>query len=131
MVYQIIKIILPIASAVAFIAYIVVRIWFRQQINDDIADYILWVGSVSLSIFLILVIKDAEFSNVAKSRINTIGLLVALITGAFGVWGYFSSAGSKLFDEMDAMYPFFSLMGSVGIFVMLLFLNVVWWVKAR
>jgi hypothetical protein len=46
-------------------------------------------------------------------RVPAIILIAALILIGYGYWGAFTSAGNKVYDEMDAYYPFFMLIGGV------------------
>lgn len=36
-------------------------------------------------------------------------LLIAIALISYGYWGAFTEGGNKMYDEMDAYYPFFML----------------------
>jgi len=36
--------------------------------------------------------------------------IISLALIAYGYWGAFTSAGNKVYDEMDGYYPFFMLL---------------------
>jgi heme/copper-type cytochrome/quinol oxidase subunit 2 len=44
--------------------------------------------------------------------------IAALTLAGYGYWGAFTSAGNKVYDEMDAYYPFFMLIGGVILFIL-------------
>ncbi len=41
---------------------------------------------------------------------SNVCLLLSLVLGTFGWWGYYTAAGQKTFDEMSGMIPFFALL---------------------
>ncbi len=49
-------------------------------------------------------------------------LLLAIVLFTFGYWGYFTQSGQSAFDEMNGMIPFFALIGSgvLGLIVVIL-----------
>jgi heme/copper-type cytochrome/quinol oxidase subunit 2 len=40
-------------------------------------------------------------------------LLIAIAFIVYGYWGAFTASGNKMYDEMDAYYPFFMLLFGV------------------
>jgi len=49
---------------------------------------------------------------------------------AFGAWGLFTSAGRRTFDEMDGLYPFFSLVGAGVLLIVAIILAIVAYLRA-
>ncbi|MGZ3882746.1 MAG: hypothetical protein ACXVPQ_13015 [Bacteroidia bacterium] len=41
-------------------------------------------------------------------------LILCLAGIGYGYWGVFTKSGSKMYEEMDGMIPFFVLLGSVA-----------------
>jgi heme/copper-type cytochrome/quinol oxidase subunit 2 len=58
-------------------------------------------------------------------RVPAIILIVALALTGYGYWGAFTDAGNKVYDEMDAYYPFFMLAGGVILFIIWLIIILV------
>ncbi|MEO7046371.1 MAG: hypothetical protein ABI091_13760 [Ferruginibacter sp.] len=54
-------------------------------------------------------------------------LSLALII--FGYWGAFTNQGNKVYDEMDAYYPFFMLL--MGIFLLIVFFILLMIIKRK
>ena len=46
-----------------------------------------------------------------KQLIATIMLIAGIGLMAYGYWGAFTEAGSRVYDEMDGFTPFFMLIG--------------------
>ncbi|MEO6541526.1 MAG: hypothetical protein ABIN74_11060 [Ferruginibacter sp.] len=44
-------------------------------------------------------------------------LIASLALMIYGYWGAFTTAGNKVYDEMDGYYPFFMLLGGVVLFI--------------
>ena len=42
-------------------------------------------------------------------------IVVCCAGAAYGYWGAFTDGGNQVYDEMDALLPFFVMLGSVGI----------------
>jgi hypothetical protein len=55
--------------------------------------------------------------------ISKIIVLLAVPAIIYGYWGAFTASGNKVYDEMDAMFPFFIMI--VGVVVLCSFLIVV------
>jgi heme/copper-type cytochrome/quinol oxidase subunit 2 len=53
-----------------------------------------------------------------KASVTT--LIVGIVCSAYGYWGSMTRSGSKMYDEMDAMLPFFVLV--FGVFLLIVFL---------
>jgi hypothetical protein len=49
-------------------------------------------------------------------------LLASLALMIYGYWGAFTTAGNKVYDEMDGYYPFFMLIGGAVLFIVFLVL---------
>ncbi len=49
---------------------------------------------------------------------------ICLLIIGYGYWGAFTKSGQYYYDEMDAMYPFFALVISSGLF----FITLIWWI---
>jgi hypothetical protein len=49
----------------------------------------------------------------------------------FGYWGMFTKAGSKAYDEMDGMYPFFAFIAGVVLLLIALIAFIVTVVKKK
>ncbi|MEO6539432.1 MAG: hypothetical protein ABIN74_00520 [Ferruginibacter sp.] len=49
----------------------------------------------------------------------------------YGYWGAFTTAGNKVYDEMDGYYPFFMLIGGVVLLVIFLILVFIMRRKAK
>jgi heme/copper-type cytochrome/quinol oxidase subunit 2 len=56
-------------------------------------------------------------------------LAVALMM--YGYWGAFTQSGNKVYDEMDAYFPFFLLIGGVVLFIISLVLFIIISRKAK
>jgi hypothetical protein len=44
-------------------------------------------------------------------------LVVSAALMIYGYWGAFTSSGNKVYDEMDAMYPFILLVAGAVLFI--------------
>lgn len=44
-------------------------------------------------------------------------LIIAIAFMAYGYWGAFTESGNKVYDEMDAMLPFFGLIIGAVLFI--------------
>jgi len=60
-------------------------------------------------------------------------LIVACCLGVgYGYWGAFTESGNQRYDEMDALLPFFIMLGSIGLLaIMGLYYLVVFMIKRR
>ena len=47
-------------------------------------------------------------------------LILALALTGYGYWGAFTNNGNKVYDEMDAFYPFFIMIAGLILFVVFL-----------
>ena len=48
-------------------------------------------------------------------------ILLAATAIIYGYWGAFTASGNKVYDEMDAMFPFFIMvLGVVGLCILLI-----------
>ena len=59
--------------------------------------------------------------------------MLALLSAAgfaFGVWGLYTDSGRRMFDEMDGLYPFFSLVGAGVLLIVAIVLAVVAFLRA-
>ena len=63
-------------------------------------------------------------------RIAAVLALVSAAGFAFGVWGLYTDAGRRAFDEMDGLYPFFSLVGAGVLLIVAIILAVVAYLRA-
>ncbi len=45
--------------------------------------------------------------------LSRILLIVAIASVSYGYWGAFTRSGNKVYDEMDAFFPFFILVAGV------------------
>jgi uncharacterized membrane protein YedE/YeeE len=61
--------------------------------------------------------------------ISRILLLIAVAAIVYGYWGAFTSSGNKVYDEMDAFYPFFILIA--GIILLIVFFVLLFITKKR
>ena len=62
-------------------------------------------------------------------KASRIILIAAILFIIYGYWGAFTESGNKVYDEMDAMLPFFVLI--FGVILLLLFLVVVFIMKRK
>ena len=62
-------------------------------------------------------------------KASRIILIAAILSIIYGYWGAFTEAGNKVYDEMDAMLPFFVLI--FGVILLLLFLVLVFIMKRK
>jgi uncharacterized membrane protein len=62
-------------------------------------------------------------------RASQIILIVAIACIIYGYWGAFTQSGNKVYDEMDAMLPFFVLL--LGVVLLLVFLVLVFILKRK
>ena len=62
-------------------------------------------------------------------KASRIILIAAILSIIYGYWGAFTEAGNKVYDEMDAMLPFFVLI--FGVILLLLFLVLVFIIKRK
>ena len=53
-----------------------------------------------------------------KASVTT--FIVGIVCSVYGYWGSMTRSGSKVYDEMDAMLPFFVLV--FGVFLLIVFL---------
>ncbi|MEP7164284.1 MAG: hypothetical protein ABI741_06300 [Ferruginibacter sp.] len=58
-------------------------------------------------------------------------LIVAIILIGYGYWGAFTRSGNKVYDEMDAYFPFFMLIGGLILFLSFLILVMIMRRKAK
>ena len=52
-------------------------------------------------------------------------LVVAIVLICYGYWGAFTRGGNKVYDEMDAYYPFFMLIAGLILLVVFLVMMMV------
>ncbi len=52
-------------------------------------------------------------------------LFLALTLTAYGYWGAFTRSGNKVYDEMDAYYPFFMMITGLILLVVFLILVII------
>jgi TRAP-type C4-dicarboxylate transport system permease small subunit len=57
--------------------------------------------------------------------------IIATALIIYGYWGAFTSSGNKVYDEMDAYFPFFLLIGGVVLFIIFLILLIIISRKAK
>jgi NADH:ubiquinone oxidoreductase subunit 6 (subunit J) len=62
-------------------------------------------------------------------KASRIILIAAILSIIYGYWGAFTQSGNKVYDEMDAMLPFFVLI--FGVILLLLFLVLVFIMKRK
>lgn len=53
-------------------------------------------------------------------KVSAIIFIVAVALIIYGYWGAFTQSGNKIYDEMDALLPFFVLI--FGVFLIIVFL---------
>lgn len=58
-------------------------------------------------------------------------LILALALTGYGYWGAFTTAGNKVYDEMDGFYPFFIMIAGVVLLVVFLIMIIVMKRKAK
>jgi heme/copper-type cytochrome/quinol oxidase subunit 2 len=61
-------------------------------------------------------------------KLSSIILILAIVSIAYGYWGAFTESGNKVYDEMDAMFPFLVLIAGV---IILLIVLVIFMVRMR
>lgn len=52
-------------------------------------------------------------------------LTIAIAFMAYGYWGAFTESGNKVYDEMDAMLPFFGLVLGAVLFIIFVVIMIV------
>ena len=62
-------------------------------------------------------------------KASRIILIAAILSIIYGYWGAFTQSGNKVYDEMDAMLPFFVLI--FGVILLLIFLVLVFIMKRK
>ena len=62
-------------------------------------------------------------------KASRIILIAAILFIIYGYWGAFTESGNKVYDEMDAMLPFFVLI--FGVILLLIVLVVVFIMKRK
>ena len=62
-------------------------------------------------------------------KASRIILVVAMVLIVYGYWGTFTKSGNKVYDEMDAMLPFFVLI--FGVILLLVFAILVFIMKGK
>ena len=63
--------------------------------------------------------------------LTKIFLIVAIPLIAYGYWGAFTQPGNKVYDEMDAYFPFFLLLFGVILFITVLILVIIMRTKRK
>ena len=56
-------------------------------------------------------------------------LIVAIVLIIYGYWGAFTQSGNKIYDEMDALLPFFVLI--FGVILLIVFLVLVFIMRRK
>jgi heme/copper-type cytochrome/quinol oxidase subunit 2 len=51
--------------------------------------------------------------------------VIAIALIMYGYWGAFTKSGNKVYDEMDAYFPFFLLIAGVVLFIIFLVLFII------
>ena len=57
--------------------------------------------------------------------------IIAIALIIYGYWGAFTKSGNKVYDEMDAYFPFFLLVGGSVLFIISLVLFIIMRTKAK
>jgi len=65
-----------------------------------------------------------------KIASGIIGIL-AITLMIYGYWGAFTKSGNKVYDEMDAYFPFFLLVGGGVLFIISLVLFIIMRTKSK
>jgi hypothetical protein len=65
-----------------------------------------------------------------KKASGIIGIIATALM-IYGYWGAFTQSGNKVYDEMDAYFPFFLLLGGVVLFIVFLILLIIMRRKAK
>jgi hypothetical protein len=63
--------------------------------------------------------------------ISRVVFLVSIALIGYGYWGAFTEPGNRVYDEMDAFFPFFLLIGGVVLFIIFLILVIIMRRKAK
>lgn len=98
-------------------SYIFGRTILRDWITDDVGDWFLWSGAISL--FALLWLKTGYVPADLKKAINQLSCLASLLLIVFGIWGLFTRAGQQAYPEMSALIPFYSIVAAIVLLVLL------------
>lgn len=79
---------------------------------------------------IILTVRNKQSNNM-KFTTSYIILITSFALMAYGYWGAFTTPGNKVYDEMDAFYPFFMLIGGVVLLIIFLILLIIMRRKAK
>jgi hypothetical protein len=107
--------------------YVGGRVIIEHGMSDDTADWFLWSGGISLVILFCLQVRRVKREAVPgiMPGINIgLGVLI-LFFGTFGLWGIFTAGGRSEFPEMSGLIPFYTLLFSVALLIILIAVNLV------
>ncbi len=62
-------------------------------------------------------------------KASLIILIVSIVLITYGYWGAFTKSGNKVYDEMDALFPFFVLI--FGVILLIVFLVLVFIMRRK
>jgi uncharacterized membrane protein len=99
------------------LSYIFGRWFLPGLITDDVGDWFLWSGAISL--FGLLWLKMGYLSADVKKNINQLACAIILLLFVFGMWGIFTGGGQRAYPEMSALIPFYSLVAAIALLVLL------------
>jgi hypothetical protein len=91
--------------------------------SDDDGDWFLWSGGISLAVLLWFRLRGVKHGTMRGINV-TAGAMIFFF-GCFGMWGIFTESGRREFPEMSALIPYYAVLFSAAVLIVVVIANLI------